>query len=532
MTEHVSDLTVTDPSKQQDSEHPSRAATVTALGTIALLVVCKLALHLATVGRFGYSYFVDELYYLDASHHLAWGFVDFPPLFPAITALIRWTIGESLWVVRVIPALSGAALIVMTALMARDLGGRRFAQGLAGLGILVAPLWLALHSIYTMNALDQLLWTGCAWLVIRIIRDQRPQLWLWLGAVAGLGLLNKHAMAFFLLALGVGILLTPERRALRTQWFWLGGVLAGALFLPNLVWVVSHHFPHFEALANIRHSGRDVRLNPFQFVAQEIELFNPLTFPLWASGLAWFLFDREGRRYRILGWTFLGVIAEMLLLDGRVYYPAPAYPMLFAAGGIAIERWFAGRAARIVRIAYPALLAVSGLVLAPLFVPILPPETYARYTGAIHLAPPQIENHLQGPLPQLFADTFGWKEMATEVARIYYSLPPSDRAKAAILGQNYGQAGAIDLFGPALGLPPAISGHLSYFLWGPREYTGEVTMILDDHRERLEELFGNVQLAGHVSHPYSMPYQHFDVWVCRQPRQSLQALWPQIKKYN
>jgi hypothetical protein len=502
------------------------------LAVVAALALAKLVLHLATTGLFGYGYFVDELYYLACSRHLAWGFVDMPPLFPALTALVRVSLGQGLLAVRLVPALAGAGLVLMTGLMARDLGGRRFAQGIAALGVLVAPIWLALHSIHTMNALEQLFWTGCAWIVLRIVRDDRPRLWALAGAVAGLGLLNKHSMAFFGVALAAALLLTRERRALRSPWLWLGALVAALLFLPNLVWLIGHHFPHLEMLANIRRNGRDVRLDALQFLAQQVLLLNPLTLPLWLGGLAWLLADREGRRFRILGVTFLAVIAEMLLLDGRPYYPAPAYPMLLAAGGVAAERWLAARRWRFVGPAYAALLALSGAALAPLFVPLLPPATLVRYSRATGLSQPRLENHELGPLPQLMADRFGWPEMAAEVARVYRALPPADRAKAAIFGQNYGQAGAVDLFGPPLGLPPAISGHLSYWLWGPRGYTGEVMIVLDDDRESLQRLFGSVQLAGRVYHPYSMPYQHFDVFVCRQPHQSMAALWLRIKKYN
>jgi hypothetical protein len=505
------------------------------LGIVVLVAAAKLLVHLVTTGRFGYSYFVDELYYLACARHLAWGFVDMPPLFPAIVAALHAVLGDSLLAVRLLPALAGAALVLMTGLMARDLGGRRFAQGIAALAVLVAPIWLALHSIDTMNALEQLFWTGCAWIVLRIVRDDRPQLWLLFGAVAGFGMLNKHSVAFFGVAVAAAVLLTRERRALRSPWLWLGAVLSGLIFLPNLVWVVQHHFPHFEMLANVKREGRDVSLGPLPFLAQQVLLMNPLTLPLWLGGLAWLLFDREGRRYRVLGIAWLGVMAEMLLLDGRPYYPAPAYPMLLAAGSVGLEGWLAAplwRRWRTVQPVYAGLLALSGAVLAPLFTPLLPPETLIRYSRAIGMSQPRIENHRLGPLPQLMADRFGWKEMAEEVARIYRSLPPADRARAAIFGQNYGQAGAIDLFGPALGLPPAISGHLSYYLWGPRGYTGDVMIVLDDERPTLERLFRSVELAGHVHHPYSMPYQHFDVFVCRGPRQSLAALWPRIKRFG
>ncbi|HVR10588.1 MAG TPA: glycosyltransferase family 39 protein [Thermoanaerobaculia bacterium] len=516
---------------------PAAAAFAGGLALIVLLAAAKLAIHLVTTGLFGYSYFIDELYFLDCARHLAWGFVDMPPLFPAVVAALRATIGDSLFAVRLLPAVCGAALVVMTGLMARDLGGRRFAQGIAALAVLAAPIWLVMHSIDTMNALEQLFWTGGAWIVLRIVRAggqgaPRPRLWLLFGAVAGLGMLNKHSMAFFAVAVVAALLLTAERRAFRSPWLWLGGIVAGILFLPNLAWIVQHHFPHFEMLANVKRDGRDVQLDPLQFMAQQVLMLNPVALPLWLGGLAWLLCDREGRRYRVLGIAWLGVMAEMFLLGGRPYYPAPAYPMLLAAGAVALESWLAAPRWRAARPAYAAALALSGALLAPLFAPLLPPAALIRYSQATGMSQPRIETHRLGPLPQLMADRFGWQEMAEEVARIYRTLPAADRAKVAIFGQNYGQAGAIDLFGPALGLPPAISGHLSYYLWGPRGYTGEVMIVLDDNRETLERLFRSVELAGHVYHPYSMPYEHFDVFVCRGLRQTMAALWPRIKRYE
>ncbi len=500
---------------------------------LALMAVVKVALHLVPTALLDYGYFVDELYYLACSEHLARGFVDMPPLFPAITALIRATLGDSLLALRLLPALAGAALVAMTGLLARDLGGRRFAQGISALAVLTAPIWLALHSIHTMNALDQLFWTGGAWIVVRIVRDGWDKGWLAFGALAGFGLLDKHSMAFFGAAVGRG---SPAHAG--APGVPLALALAGRRHRPGPLPAQPdlggrNGFPHFEMLANIKAGGRDVQLNPLAFMAQQVLFMNPLSLPLWLGGLAWFLFDREGRRYRVLGLAWLAVMAEMLLLDGRPYYPAPAYPMLLAGGGVALERWLAARSwGRIARPAYASLLAVSGAALAPLFTPLLPPETLIRYSEATGMSQPRIENHRLGPLPQLMADRYGWQEMAAEVARVYHALPPEDRARAAIFGQNYGQAGAIDRFGPAMGLPKAVSGHVSYYLWGPRDYTGEVMIVLDDDRETLEGIFESVELAGHVSHPYSMPYQHFDVWVCRGLRMPMTELWPRVKSYD
>jgi hypothetical protein len=212
--------------------------------------------------------------------------------------------------------------------------------------------------------------------------------------------------------------------------------------------------------------------------------------------------------------------------------------MLLAGGAVAFERWLArlgdrGRkpaTRRALPGAYAALLLASGALLAPFFAPLLPPETYRAYARALHFEPPRIETHRLGPLPQLFADRFGWPEMAAEVARIYHTLPPEERERAGVFGQNYGQAGAIDLYGPALGLPKALSGHLAYHDWGLRGFDGEVLIVLDDDRETLEGYFEAVDYGGRVEHPYSMPYQHFDVWICRGPKVDFEAAWPSLRQ--
>ncbi len=513
------------------------AASRTAEGAVLAMAAAKLALHLVTAGAFGYGFFVDELYYLDTARHLAWGFVDLPPLLPALTALVRSTLGDSLLAVRLLPSLAGAGLVVLAAYLARRMGGGPWAQALAALAVLVAPMNLAIDSFLSMNAFEPLFWMGCAALLVHLLDGGDRRWWLAFGALAGVGLLNKHSMLFFGVAVALALVLTRQgRRALRSRWIWLGLLVAFAIVLPNLAWEVGHGFPHLQMLANIRADGRNVDLSPGQFLAQQALAMNPLALPLWLGGLAWLLAGRAGRRYRVLGITYLVLLAEMLLLDGRIYYLTPAYAMLFAAGGTALEGWLgrSGRArARIlVPAAFSGLLLVSGAVLAPFFVPLLPPATYLRYARALHFDQPRIETHRLGPLPQLFADRFGWPEMAREVARIYHALPPADRARAAVFGQNYGQAGAIDLYGPALGLPPALSGHLAYHDWGLHGFTGDVLIVLDDDRETLERYFADVRYGGHVSHPYSMPYQHFDVWVCRRPRVSFAEVWPRLRKLD
>jgi 4-amino-4-deoxy-L-arabinose transferase-like glycosyltransferase len=499
-----------------------------ATAVLFYLAACKLAVHLY-VGLH-YGYFIDELYYLACSRHLDWGYVDQPPLIACLTWIVRSILGDTLAAIRFVPAVAGAGEVALAGLIARELGGGRFAQGFAALATLAAPGILVADNLLTMNAFEPLFWMGCAWLLLRIVKTGNQKLWILVGILAGFGLENKYSMLIFGAGIVVGLLLTPERRALAKPWIWIAGAIAFLIFLPNLLWNIQHHFPFLEIQANIRRSGRDVPLSPFAFFAEEALVMNPLSVPLWLAGL-WFYFSNFGKQFRALGWAWVFTATVIVTMSPRVYYLFPAFPLLFAAGAV----WWEGRlqaqpAWR--KLAWPVLLAVSAVALAPIAIPILPPETFIRYTTAIHLAQPAIETHKLGPLPQLFADQFGWEEMTAEVARIYNDLPPDVRARTAIFGQNYGQAGAIDFFGPKYGLPPAISGHQNYFLWGPRGYTGESMIVLAGRRPDLESRFASVQKVGSTYHPYSMPYEHFDIYYCRGLKQPLSVIWPQVKNWD
>jgi hypothetical protein len=495
-------------------------------GAAMLIAACGFALHLYA-GRY-YGYFVDELYNLALARHLAWGYVDVAPMIAWLTRLEMAILGDSLSAIRFLPALAAAVKIVITAAITRELGGGRFAQALAALCVLCAPGFLALDHILNVNSFEALIWPGLAWIVIRIIRTGETKLWLWFGVLAGIGLETKHSVLLFGFALVAGLVISPARRCLANRWLLLGGAIAFLLFLPNLLWNIQHHFPFLELQENIRRNGRNVTFNAFSFFGQEALAMLPAAVPVWLAGLWFLFFHREGRRYSALAWAFVIASALILLMNPRIYYLFPAFPMLFGAGAVAIEAW----RVRWVRPVLCALIVAMGILLAPTLLPLLPPETYISYARATHLEPPRIETHKLGPLPQLFADQFGWEDMAAAVAGVYRSLPPEIRARTAIFGQNYGQAGAIDLFGPKYGLPPAISGHQNYYYWGPRHYTGESMIVMGDRQDRLESKFAVVEKRAHVAHPYAMPYQHIDIFYCQGLKQPLSELWPKIKQWN
>jgi hypothetical protein len=382
----------------------------------------------------------------------------------------------------------------------------------------------------TDNVFEQLIWVGCFWLVVRAIGSGDPRYWLWFGVLAGVGFETKYSIAFLLLGILAGVILGPERRFLKSKFLWLGVLACALISLPNLLWEIRNQFPFLELIHNIRMGNRDVVRGPVAFIADQALIMNPILFPLWAGGLLWLLFSRNGRRYRVLGWAFLVVLSTFIALKAKNYYVTPIYPALFAAGAVALEQ--VTRSRRWLGITYAFLVVIAGALLAPLSVPVLAPETYIRYQKWLHLAPPEIEHQNNGPLPQWFADEFGWQEMVEKVAKVYNSLPPEERARTAIFSNSWGEAAAVDFYGPRYGLPQAISEHNSYWLWGPRNYDGSTMIVLRSDGTGDRAHFDSVEAAGEVSHPYSRRDEYFTIWLCRGPQFNLQQVWPKMKLYD
>lgn len=484
-----------------------------------------------------YGIFRDELYYIACARHLAWGYVDQPPLIAFVTWLELHLGGASLYSLRFLPAVAGALTLWLAARLARALGAGTFGQALAALAVFISPGFLAFFHLLTMNAFEPLFWTAAAYVVVRLVQTGDQKLWLWFGFISGIGILNKWSMLSFGFALAIALFLTSERRAFARKWIWLGFAIAMLIWLPNVLWNIQHHWPFLELMRNVRASGRDVTRGPLGFLLDQAMFMNPVTAPLWIAGAWWYFFGRDPStaargRYRVIGWTWLVLLVLFIVLKGKSYYLWPVYPILFAAGGLAIERWTAARA-RFLRPVYVAAMLLMGALLAPMTLPVLSPQGFIHYQQALHLSPPQVEHQPNGPLnQQIYADMFGWEEMAREVARAYYALPADVRAKTALAASNYGDAGAIDYFGPRYGLPPAISGHQTYWFWGTHGYTGESLILVGESARRAHELCQNVDVVGHVYHPLSREDEHFDLYWCHPLRWSLQQIWPQAKHFN
>jgi hypothetical protein len=479
-----------------------------------------------------YGYFRDELYYLACGEHPAWGYVDQPPLIGWITWLLQHSIGTSLWALRLLPALAAAATILLAGVLARQFGGRRWAMFLASLAALMAPVALSLSHLFTMNAFDPLLWMAIAFLIARIAKEGRETLWLAVGALSGLTILNKYGVLFWLSGLAVGICLTPLRRSLRHCWFWLGCLLCAAIALPNFIWQWRHHFPFLELMENIRRNGRDIALSPLPYLQAQAQMLGFVAAILVPFALLFF-FSKKGRPFLALGWAYLIFLAEMMLLHGKMYYLAPVYPVLFSAGAV----WLEDATQRKLLIwAKPALalaMIAIGCISAPTVLPLLSVPDFLAYEKKLGIEQQKFENHQEGVLPQLYADMFGWEGIARRVAVYYHTLSPEEQGKTAIFANNYGDAGAIDFFGPRYGLPKAIGNHQNYWLWGPRDYTGESIIVLGDRDERdMRTKCASYSIIGNTNDPLSRPDEWLPIYHCRGLKPDLQTMWPTNKHWD
>lgn len=487
------------------------------------------ALHLATGWRYGL--FRDEFYYLACARHLDWGYVDHPPLSIIVLAGVRAVLGDSLVALRIVPALLLGLLVWMTARLAREMGGGRFAQSLAALAVAIAPQYLAITGFYSMNAFDLVYWALAALLVVRLVRTDDVRLWRPLGVVVGLGLLNKISVLVFALGLAVAVLLTPLRRHLARRELWEGIALALLLASPYMVWQLRHDWATVEFTRNAARF-KNVALSPLGLAAAELRDVHPLNGLLALLGCAWLLVGSAGRRFRALAIVFITTFVVLAVQHSKPYYLGAALPMLLAAGAIVTERFTETHARRWVRPGVLVVMVMGGALTAPLAIPVLPVETLIAYQRALGIRPTASENNRLGLLDQHFADRFGWQELAGEVARIYTALPADERGRAVIVTRNYGEAGAIDYYGRRYGLPAAVSQHNNYYLWGPGPGSPSVFIMVGWPAKDLAEAFSQVSAAGRVESPYAMPFEtRWPIHVCRGLKLPLGEAWRRGKMF-
>ncbi|GAC1629538.1 MAG: glycosyltransferase family 39 protein [Vulcanimicrobiaceae bacterium] len=494
---------------------------------MVFFAIATFVLHIATAG--GYGYQRDELYFISCARHLAWGYVDQPPLIAIIAKLILATLGDSLYAIRLLPAIASAVTVFVTGRMVARFGGGIVAQSLAMLGIALAPFFLAVGNLLTMNAFEPLLWLGAAYLFIKADAANRPVLWIALGVVCGLGLIDKYSMFFFLGSCIVAIALTPSRRSLARPGFALAIGIASVIVAPTLVWQAQHGWPQLAVLHDAA-ADKNVVVGPLDFYLQQILMMNPLAAPIWIAGLYALLFTSRARAFRWYGIAYVVLSALYLVLGAKVYYLAPIYPVLFAAGAPLVESWL--RRVRFAAVAYPVMLGFLGLAIAPEAFPLLPLPTFLRYERVLDFRGIKMEKHPVGRVPQHFADMLGWDSLVASLARANDALSPQERREAVVLTRDYGQASAVDFLGPRVGLPRAISGHNNYFLYGPRGASGNVVLAIGFDAALLRSEFATVRRVGIYHDDYVLPdFNDLPIYKCTRPREPLAAWWPHTKRY-
>jgi hypothetical protein len=500
-----------------DPSHPSwRSETALLLYIAAATIVIHWI-----AARHSPGFHRDELATLEDARHLAWGYVAYPPVTPFLARIALIFFGTSLAGFRFFASLANAVALVLIGLMARDLGGRRGAQVLAAFAGL--PACLAIGSMMQYVSFDYLAWVLTSFCVVRLLKTEDARWWLGVGASVGFGMLSKYAIPFFVAGVVVGMFLTPTRRYLRSPWLWLGAALALLMFLPNLIWQVHNDFVYLDFVRHIH--ARDVRIGRTAGFLPDQLKYTMFAAPLWVAGLWFCFFSPAGLRFRMLGWMYLTPLVIFLIAKGRGYYILGAYPMLYAAGSVWGEQWTArlrsGWRTILCATAWTAL-AVNVVIFSAFFLPVTgPSSSWWRWAASVN-----------GDL----REEIGWRELVKTVAQVRDSLTLEQRARLGILAGDYGAAGAIDLYGPAYRLPPAIGGINSFWQRGYGDPSPETLIIVGASDRWAEEHFAGCRIAAHSWNQYGVINEQTgdrpDIFVCGPPHQSWPDFWKTFRYYG
>lgn len=489
---------------------------------IFLAALIGFLLHMACNGGYGYHH--DEMYFVACGERFAFGYIDQPPLVPWIAALSRELFDGSLRGLRFLPALFHAASILLTGLLARRLGGGRFAQSLACITVLIAPVYLRTGNLLCIPAFEPFYWVLCSYLIVRIIQEDRPKLWLWVGLAAGLGLMTKHTMLFYVAGLGAGLVITSQRRLLKSPWLWAGAGVALLILLPNLIWQMQNDWLTLRWLRGLNESVMS-RISPAEFLLGQILYLHPFNLPIWLAGLAYFLFSPSARPYRFLGWIFIAVFTFLLIANSKVYYLAPAYPTLLAGGGIVVEHFMKEGVRRRWRPAVPILLVLGGVLLAPVSLPVLPIDTTDEYIQVVTLG--ALENSYEVTMD--LHDQFGWEELVGQVAEAYHGLSSGEKEHCIILTADRGVASAIDYFGKTRDLPPARCWDLNYGLWGYGGEPVDVIVSVGLSRKTLDRFVNDVEEVSVFTHEHVNQWRNDQlIAICRNLMVPFEKIWVQL----
>lgn len=480
----------------------------------ATIAAVKIAFDLATAGF--YSAHRDEFYYLAGGHHLSWGYVDHPPLVPVLYRVGEILFGHSTEAMHVLPAFLGGLYILLAVLLAREFGGGRFAQVLAALVAAVAPLYLTTTHFLSTVSLDIVAWAIASLLLARMVRKGDRRLWLLIGLTVGIGLMNKHTLVFWVLGAGIGLLATPQRRLLWSWWTVAGAALALAIFSPNLVWQFQHDWATLQFLQHVRQGNASSDRS--QFVPLQLLIMTLAGTIVWIAALLALARRPEWSSQRWLAIGFLALFVTLFALGGKAYYLGSWYLPLVAIGSVVLERRWQRATARW---ALPAAVVVTGLLVAPVFTPVLPESTVV----ALHLD--TTNKDLGGML--------GWPSLVNQVAAVFHSLPASEQESATILTRDYSEAGAINFWRDRLALPAAISGHNSYWLWGYGDASNGTVVVVGLSKRVVDSFWADVEPAGTLGADGAVidPQERgLPIWICRQPKVSWAVIWPQLRAYN
>jgi hypothetical protein len=501
---------------------------------IFVFALVKLLIHLYTNAFASYEIFRDEFYYLACADRLDLGYVDQPPLSIYILYVSRMIFGDSLFAIRLLPALCGAFTVFISGLLTRKLGGGKFAVSITGLASIGAPILLGVNTIYSMNSFDILLWSLAAYLLVLIIEDNKPKHWIILGLIIGLGLLNKISMAWFACGLLIAYIVTNQRRVLLTRWPYIAGLISFGIFSPYIIWNITNDFAHLEFIRSAT-ANKYAGVTPVDFLAGQMLLMTPISVPIWLSGLYYFLFAKDGRKFRVLGLSLL-IVVFILIINGhsKPEYLSPTYPILFAAGAIIVERIVRRKYFVWLKHALPVLIVITSAFMAPFALPCLPVETYIKYSQAIGITVESHEGHELTELHQFYADMFGWESKAQTISDVYLSLPPEERARTLLVARNYGQAGAIEYYSDKYSLPPVYSPHNNYWIWGQEHFDKnyQTLIIIGGGGVGPDDFAEDGEQVSVIRCRYCMTYENnLPVYICRKLKYTIEEIRNGYKIY-
>jgi 4-amino-4-deoxy-L-arabinose transferase-like glycosyltransferase len=504
------------------------------LSSVTLVIILgaavKFAIHMYYAP--GYGFFGDELYTIALSRHLAFGYVDLPPLVPALVALSRLLLGGSLFALHIVPALAGAATLVFICLIAKEFGGKWFAVALSALGFIIVPLWLMVDSIFCYDSIDQMILAGFLFTMVRFLRTGDRRLWILLGLIAGIACMTKMTILFLGPGFLVALLVSKYRKDLLTPWPWLGGALCLIIVTPYILWQFANHWPTLEYWTHYG-SERMYHASIKQYLINILIYMNPFLLPFYAAGLYRIFRRLGGVNYGFLGVLFLFSLVLMYVLRTSARMLVELFIPLLAASAVFVEEKLAGlrweKAGQAVAALYLLSMAFFAL---PLSLPILPADRMPSFADRFRMFyQPLREFNVAWSYPPLLTGRLGWDELVREVAGVYDELPAEERAIAGIYADWYMPAGAIDLLGPQYGLPHAVSGFLTYYLWGPG-YSWDVMILVTSKSNNMSVFFDQCELKAVGQHVYDAPVGRPYIYVCRKPKVPADVIWSSVKSYR